>query len=226
MRPRSVLVFLILTATALVATSHALAELAWAQKTVELQGDARSPVLEAHFHFTNIGSSPVEIRNVESSCGCTTAALEKRIYKPQESGEIVAKYTVGTHTGLQRKTLLVLTDDGTAPTTLTLVAHILEILRVTPSVVSWSHNEATAPKHISLELVQDAPFDEISVDSSSPHATAKLVPVTKGRKYDLVVIPEQTDRFLLAKLTVHCRFGAEEKTFVAYATVKPSTGER
>ena len=226
MRARSDLVFLLLTVIALcAAASPAFAELTWAQKTVELDGDARSPVLEAHFHFTNTGSNPVEIRNVESSCGCTTTALEKRVYKPQESGEIVAKYTVGTHTGLQRKTLLVQTDDGSAPTTLTLVAHILEILRVTPSFVTWSHNEPATPKQITLELVQNTPFDEISVDSSSAHATAKLVPVTKGRKYDLIVTPEQTDRFLLAKLTIHCRFGTEEKTFVAYATVKPSTGE-
>ena len=223
MRPRSGLVFLILALLA--AVTQASAELTWAQKTVELTADARSPVLEAHFHFTNTGGGPVEIRNVESSCGCTTTALEKRTYKPGEDGEIVAKYTVGAHTGLQRKTLLVLTDDGLPPTTLTLVAHIQEILRVTPTAVTWSHHEATAPKRISLELVQDVPFDEISVESSVPGVAAKLIPLTKGRKYSLIVTPEQTDSFLLAKLTIHCRFGPEEKTFVAYATVKPAAGD-
>ena len=223
MRPRSGFVFLILALLA--AAPRASAELTWAQKTVELNGDARSPVLVAHFHFTNTGGSPVEIRNVESSCGCTTTALEKRTYKPGEDGEIVAKYTVGAHTGLQRKTLLVMTDDGLPPTTLTLVAHIQEILRVTPTAVTWSHHEATAPKRISLELMQDVPFDEISVESSVPGVTATLVPLTKGRKYSLVVTPGQTDNFLLAKLTIHCRFGSEEKTFVAYATVKPAPGD-
>ena len=225
MRPRSGLVFLILSLVAAAAVPRASAELTWAQKSVELNGDARSPVLEAHFHFTNTGGGPVEIRNVESSCGCTTAALEKRTYQPGETGEIVARYTVGAHTGLQRKTLLVLTDDGRPPTTLTLVAHIQEILRVSPTAVTWSHHEATAPKRISLELVQDAPFDDISVESSVPGVAATLVPVTKGRKYNLMVTPGQTDSFLLAKLTIHCRFGPEEKTFVAYATVKPATNE-
>ena len=223
MRSRSGLVFLLLAVFAV--APRASAELAWAHKTVELNGDARSPVLEAHFHFTNAGGSPVEIRNVESSCGCTTAALEKRTYQPAESGEIVAKYTVGAHTGLQRKTLLVLTNDGLPPTTLTLIAHIQEILRVNPTAVTWSHHEAAAPKRISLDLVQDAPFDEISVESSVPGVSAKLVPVTKGRKYNLVVTPEQTDSFLLDKLTIHCRFGKEEKTFVAYATVQPAAND-
>ena len=215
---------LLLAGIAFAATPRAFAELTWAQKTADVDGDARSPVLEAHYHFTNTGSSPVEIRNVETSCGCTTAALEKRTYQPGETGEIVAKYTVGTHTGVQRKTLLVQTNDG-KDTTLNLNAHILEILRVTPTVVTWSHNEANGPKRISLELVQETPFDEISVESSTPHVTAKLVAITKGRKYDLLVTPEQTDRFLYCKLTIHCRFGAEEKSFIAYATVKPGSGE-
>ena len=133
---RPSLVLCLLAILAFIAAPSASAELNWAQKTVELQADARSLVLEAHFHFTNVGAGPVEIRNVESSCGCTTTALEKRTYKPAESGEIVAKYTVGTHTGRQEKTLLVQTDDGRAPTTLTLVVHVPEILRVTPTAAS------------------------------------------------------------------------------------------
>jgi hypothetical protein len=209
---------------AILAAPCAEAELTWVKKTVEVSGDARLPVLEAHFHFTNTGTNPVEIRNVESSCGCTTAALDKRVYKPAETGEIVAKYTVGTHVGTQEKTLLVLTNDGRPPTTLTLVAHIPEILRINPPMVTWMHDEAPDAKQISLELMQDAPFDDISVESSSPRATAKLVPVTKGRTYELVVVPESTDRFLYAKLTIHCRFGSENKTFLAYATVRPGAG--
>ena len=217
--------FCLLAILAFFAVHSASAELNWAQKTVELQADARLPVQEAHFHFTNTGASPVEIRNVESSCGCTTTTLEKRAYKPGESGEIVAKYTVGAHTGRQEKTLLVQTDDGHAPTTLTLVVHIPEILRVSPITAAWTHNEATTPKHIALELKQEGSIDEISVESSSPRMAAKVVPVAKGQKYDLIVSPETTDRFLYAKLTIHCRFGTEQKMFVAYATVAPFSGD-
>ena len=217
--------FCLLALLACIAARSASAELNWAQKTVEIQADARLPVQEAHFHFTNAGAGPVEIRNVESSCGCTTTALEKRAYKPGESGEIVARYTVGAHTGRQEKTLLVQTDDGHAPTTLTLVVHIPEILRVTPATAAWTHNEAATPKHIALELKQDGAIDEISVESSSPRMAAKVVPVAKGRKYDLIVSPETTDRFLYARLTIHCRFGAEQKMFTAYATVAPSSSE-
>ena len=210
----------------LLASQAAQAELTWAQHTIEVTGDAQSPVIDAHFHFTNTGSGPVEIRKVESSCGCTTTDLAKRTYQPEESGEIVAHYTVGAHTGLQRKTLLVITDDGCPATTLTLEAHIPEILRITPAMVTWSHNELTAPKDLTLDLLQATPLDDIVVESTSANIKTTLVAIAKGRKYTLVVTPKQTDRFLYSKLTIHCRFGSEEKTFVAYATVKPSTGEQ
>ena len=52
-----------------------------------------------------------------------------------------------------------------------------------------------------------------------------MVAVAKGQRYDLIVSPETTDRFLYAKLTIHCRFGTEQKLFVAYATVAPSPGD-
>ncbi len=202
----------------------ARAELNWPQRTVQVTGDATTPILDAHFRFTNVGSSPVEIRQVESSCGCTTTQLEKRVFKPQESGEIIAHYTVGAHTGVQRKTLLVSTDDGSAPVTLTLEAQIPVILRITPGFVTWSHNEHTAPKSITLELLQDAPLDDIQVESTSPNVNMELAPLVKGRRYTLTVTPRQTDRFLYSKLTIHCRFGKEEKLFIAYATVKPAVG--
>ena len=32
----------------------------------------------AKYRFTNVGTSPVTIKDVRTSCGCTTAALEKR----------------------------------------------------------------------------------------------------------------------------------------------------
>ena len=213
-------------AIALTMAAPSQAELAWEHKTVEVNGDATSTVLEAHFKFTNDGGAPVEIRKVESSCGCTTTALEKWSYQPQEHGEIVAKYTVGTHTGLQKKTILVVANDGKPPTTLTLVAHIQEILKITPTLATWTHKAAPTPKHLTLEWLPAGPLDEIRVESSDPDMATEVLPVTKGRKYDLLVSPRQTDRFLSAKLTLHCRAGNQEKVFVAFATVQPGpTGQ-
>ncbi len=46
----------------------------------------------AKYRFTNVGSSTISIKDVRTSCGCTTAALEKWEYAPGESGEIEANF--------------------------------------------------------------------------------------------------------------------------------------
>lgn len=47
---------------------------------------------EAVFHFVNIGSAPLLIRDVRPSCGCTTVKWSKHPIKPGESGEISIVY--------------------------------------------------------------------------------------------------------------------------------------
>ena len=43
---------------------------------------------EASFRFTNTGSVPFLIRDIRTSCGCTSVAWEKRPVLPGASGEI------------------------------------------------------------------------------------------------------------------------------------------
>ncbi len=196
------------------------AELVWTKKVVELKADARSTVLEAKFHFTNAGKTAVDVRQIESSCGCTTAELEQRHYEPGASGDIVARYTVGSHVGLQTKTIAVIASDRDQPTILTLAIQIPEILRIAPPYVSWKHGEAAKTKQITLELLQDTPIKDIAVQSSNATMSVTMETLVKGRKYRLDITPARTDDTIFATLTIHCQYGDEDKTFRAYATVK------
>ena len=213
---------LAVAAVLLAGVASSWAGLEWPQKTVEVKATADTPVVEVRFPFKNTGSTPVDVTQVESSCGCTTVALEKRHYAPGEGGEIVARYTVADHSGLQKKNVMVETGDGAEPVELTLKVNIPEVLRITPAFVSWDHDEATKPKTITLELVQpDTPLKDLSVQCSSAAMTAELQTITKGRKYQINVHPSHTDQNQFATLTIHCRFGDAERDFRAYATVKP-----
>ena len=203
-------------------TRPATAELTWAKKVIELKADARTTVLEAKFHFTNTGKKPVDIRQIESSCGCTTAELEQRHYEPGASGDIVARYTLGSHVGLQTKTIAVSASDRDQPTILTLAIQIPEILRIDPPFVAWKHGEALKTKQITLELMQDTAINDISVQSSNAGINVVMQTLVKGRKYGLAVTPARTDQTVFATLSIHCQYGDEDKTFRAYATVKPA----
>lgn len=201
--------------------ARADAELTWAKKVVEVKADARTTVVEAKFHFTNTGKHAVDIRQIESSCGCTTVELEQRHYEPGASGDIIARYTLGSHVGLQTKTVSVASNDREEPTMLTLAVQIPEILRITPPFVSWKHGEEAKGKQITLELLQDTPIKDISVQSSNVGMDVKMETLVKGRKYRLDITPAQTDQVLFATLSIHCQYGDEDKIFRAYATVKP-----
>ncbi len=214
--------FLALVAAGGLRPTRAAAELTWANKVAELKADARTSTLEAKFHFTNTGRQPVDVRQIESSCGCTTAELTQRHYEPGESGDIVARYTVGSHTGRQDKTIAVFTSDREAPTTLTLSVQIPEVLRIAPPYVAWKHAEDAKTKTIILEQVQEAPVEDIAVQSSNAGISVTLQTLVKGRKYRLDVTPAQTAQTSFATLTIRCRYGEEEKTYRAYATVKPA----
>ena len=200
----------------------ARAALAWERKTIDLQADARTEVLEARFRFANTGPAPVDIRQVESSCGCTTVELAKRHYEPGEHGEIIARYTVGGHLGKQTKTIAVAVSGQPDFTTLTLVAHLPEVARLDPPFVTWTHGEAARPKTITLEMLQEVAPDAITVQSSNAGVAAEIRPVVKNHKYELLVTPARTGEFLRAVLTIRCRFGGEDHTFRTYATVQPA----
>ena len=48
---------------------------------------------EVVFRFVNTGTSPLLIRNIHPSCGCTSVKWEKRPVAPGKSGEIKTMFT-------------------------------------------------------------------------------------------------------------------------------------
>lgn len=58
------------------------------------------------FQFKNIGTAPLVIENVYSSCGCTVPSWTKTAISPGESGEIKVKYDTSI-VGPIRKTLTI-----------------------------------------------------------------------------------------------------------------------
>ena len=63
------------------------------------------------FTFENVGSMNISIKNVETSCGCTTPGYSQKEVKPGEKGEVSAKFDT-TRTGTFSKTVTVTFSDG------------------------------------------------------------------------------------------------------------------
>lgn len=74
--------------------------------------------VSVEFKFTNTGTSPLLVSNVQPSCGCTTPGWTKEAVAPGESGIIKAEYNPLNRPGTFAKTLNV-TSNG-EPSTFTL----------------------------------------------------------------------------------------------------------
>ena len=89
----------------LAATFAARGELLWESPVQEFERLPDDGAVEAHYGFKNIGSTPVTILRISSSCGCTVAQTDKKTYLPGESGQISARFSFGNRKGLQRKVI-------------------------------------------------------------------------------------------------------------------------
>lgn len=67
--------------------------------------------VEVTFEFENAGDSPLIIKNVSTSCGCTATKLEKMEYQPGEKGVIPTKFISTGYSGKVIKTVTVTTND-------------------------------------------------------------------------------------------------------------------
>ncbi|HAF31286.1 MAG TPA: DUF1573 domain-containing protein [Bacteroidales bacterium] len=71
--------------------------------------------IEHDFKFTNKGKSDLVIRKIRSTCGCTTVAPAKTVIKPGESSSFKAIFDPGSRTGVQTKTVYVISNDPKNP---------------------------------------------------------------------------------------------------------------
>jgi len=200
----------------------AQAQLAWEKTELDLNPAAGADAVVANFKYENKGTTPINIKAVRTSCGCTTAALAKNTVAPGEKGEIVATMKIGDRTGMQQKTVTVETDDPKAPSTiLTFKAMIAQILDLQPGFVFWTSNEKPEPKTIVAKPGKGVAIKSLEVTSSTPDFVTKVEPQPNG-EFKINVTPKDTAHQSTATLTVKPDSSVPGgKTFPVNARVMP-----
>ncbi|MCF8335857.1 MAG: DUF1573 domain-containing protein, partial [Bacteroidales bacterium] len=67
--------------------------------------------IEYVFRFKNTGKSNLKIRKLRSTCGCTTAELDKKVIAPGESSSFKAIFHTGEREGHQHKSIYFISND-------------------------------------------------------------------------------------------------------------------
>jgi uncharacterized protein DUF1573 len=211
----------LLLALVLGLAARARAELKFEQTQLDLHPSATDANAVAHFKYENVGSKPVHISSVQTSCGCTVATLKSNDVAPGEKGEITATLSIGNRTGQQTKMLTVMTDDPANPqTVLTLRANIPVLLEVQPIFVFWKQDEEMKPKTIKIKAGKDSPVTKVTVTSSDPEITAKVEPGDNSKEWKLSVVPTDKEKLHNATLTIMPDFPkGTPKPFYATARV-------
>src|ERR1700760_2185150 len=132
---------------------HAHAQLKWDQRIQEFHRVPDDKEIWAHYTFHNLTANPVTIKSLRSSCGCTTAHLDKKTYAPGESGEVLLHFIFGDRKGFYRKTVTVTTDDKDAqPEVINLLITINDPVTIAPALVFWRTGEANTAKDVQLTI--------------------------------------------------------------------------
>jgi len=169
--------FLLLGVLSLSLSATTQAALVFEKTALDLTPEMGAAKVDAVFKFENKGTTPVHIKAVKPSCGCTTAALAKNDVAPGEKGEITATFNIGDRSGVQVKTVTVETDDPQSPqTVLTFKATIAQLLELQPTFVFWQANEPAQPKTIIAKAAKGTTVKKVDVISSSGDFTAKVEP--------------------------------------------------
>ena len=176
----------------------------------------------ARFRFTNVGTAPVTINEVRTSCGCTTAALAKKLYFPGESGEIDAAFAIAGLTGHQEKSIFVTTSAALAdPTVLHLKVDIPEAIKIEPQLVLWRLGERPEPKTIRITVPDGLPAKIVSVVANNAAVKLELHEVRPGKEWVVKVEPPGTTQPAGATLLFHTDYPpANPEILYAYARVK------
>ena len=200
--------------------ASAFAEMTWEEKEIKVEALPTQAAAEVKFSFRNSGSHLLKITSVKTSCGCTTAALEKSSYAPGESGTILVTFDFGNRRGPQEKTIVVQTDDRTAAeTTLLLTVNIPTVLEITPNFLSWRLGEESTPKTSIVKINPASGIRSLAVESSDEAVSATVEPVKPGLEYILRVTPANTKVRNTVTLTLRATASNTAKPRVFFAWV-------
>ncbi len=170
--------------------SAAQATLAWERKEITSTAKVADKSAAVTFKFTNNGTRTVTIYSTTTSCGCTAAALSKKLYAAGESGEIPVTFMFGGRTGQQTQTVSVCTDDEGSDAELKLVVTIPRLFTVTPEYLFWRPGEELKPKQSILKINPEGAAGQLTLLSSEPRVKVSAEAVTPGREYKITITPD------------------------------------
>lgn len=223
----SLLMRTILAALVLFMPATLFSALTWENTVIKETAEVTDTKTEAEFKFTNTGKGKITIDSIRSSCGCTTAELEKREYAPGEKGTIKVVFTFGARVGQQHKSVSIVASEVDSPSTilLELFVEIPESLSVTPVVQYWVVGDEKTERPVVIKVNPKFPGKPVSATMYNPKGNFVVTqPVrTEDGNYRITVTPKSTEVSLTesGEISVAVEGEAVPRALVFHASIRP-----
>lgn len=167
-------------------------DLAWGSKQVDLHPGLTESEATAEFRCTNTGPDEVVIESVIAGCCCLSASVDRKVLPVGESARFFARFKIGQASGVQAKNIYVKLRGAGEPTVLRMVTHLVELLEMKPSRLSWETGEEPRAKLIDVLVQPGVNLRPDRVLATDPRVQAQIRTVQEGRHYQIVVTPGST----------------------------------
>ena len=183
--------------------ASAFCGLTWEHKDVHLSVKATDKTATGIFPFTNGSSKPITVIETKTSCGCTTAKLDKKTYAPGESGQIVALFDIGSRVGAQQKVITVTTDDAKEKSVeLELNVDIPDPVATSAALLRWNIGDKPTEQIFTVKATDGYQIHVKDIRVSNAFFTARLDTAKDGVAYQIAVTPVKTDAKVFGLLIV------------------------
>ncbi len=144
----------------------------------------------SHFNFTNAGNYHVKILGTDTTCGCTAAVTDKRVYAPGEKGQIEVTFKTANRHGMYGEPIAVKTDDPQVKEiNLHLRILVRDALELQPMFLYWAAGEAPGEKKIHVSVTDGFDVKGLNASASDANATVRVETLKPGREYNIAVTP-------------------------------------
>jgi hypothetical protein len=149
----------------------------------------------AEYPFRNVGTTPITIVSIQTSCSCTNATTAKHIYLAGEGGKVTATFNVGGQAGEQTKVITVIASDTPSKASmLTLTVNIKPFAVTEPKFLLWKPGEARIAKKVEITAVPSVVIASIEALKSDPLFESRLETLWLGHRYALWLKPRSTTK--------------------------------
>jgi copper(I)-binding protein len=159
------------------ATAHGVQHITVSQPVFDFGSVPQGKKVEHAFLIKNNGDTPLSIKSIRPSCGCTAANAATLQVQPGKSTEIKVTFNSSNFAGVIHKTIILETDDPKTPVhTLALKGSVIEEVTVSPRQINLGLLKANATKETAVTVVNNgrSPIKLLSVKTPLPQIIATL----------------------------------------------------